>query len=241
MEKVATPGFQHEGSGRNKLLETLESATRRRISPYLQSVSLELGTVVCQAGAVLDCAYFPVGSVLSLLTVLQSGSAIETANIGSEGAFGLFAVLTSCVSFVRCVIGLQGNMIRCPIDVLREEVSHSQGIRDICGLQSESILDQVQQNMVCNAQHDTEERLCRWLLTMQDRAGGEALAYPQSFVAGILGENGQSITLAAQSMQADGLVNYRRGAIQIADRQGLERASCECYAILSKRFAIDLL
>jgi hypothetical protein len=37
-------------------------------------------------------------------------------------------------------------------------------------------------------------------------------------------------------MQTAGLISYRRGAIQIVDRAGLEKASCECYAIVQERF-----
>jgi energy-converting hydrogenase Eha subunit F len=44
------------------------------------------------------------------------------------------------------------------------------------------------------------------------------------------------VTLAAQSMQHAGLISYRRGAIQVLDRPGLKKASCECYAIVKERF-----
>ena len=46
----------------------------------------------------------------------------------------------------------------------------------------------------------------------------------------------KSVTLAAQSMQTAGLISYRRGTIQVLDRLGLEKASCECYAIVKERF-----
>jgi hypothetical protein len=32
------------------------------------------------------------------------------------------------------------------------------------------------------------------------------------------------------------LISYRRGTIQVLDRAGLEKASCECYAIVKERF-----
>jgi hypothetical protein len=78
--------------------------------------------------------------------------------------------------------------------------------------------------------------MCRWLLMMHDRAEGESLAYTHEFLANILGANRKSVTLAAQSMQAAGLIGYHRGTIQIVDRIGLEKASCECYAIVKERF-----
>ena len=69
----------------NQLLDALGPESRSRIDPHLQPVTLKLGAVVCEAGGLLKHAYFPEGSVLSLLTVLENGSAIETANIGREG------------------------------------------------------------------------------------------------------------------------------------------------------------
>jgi hypothetical protein len=52
----------------------------------------------------------------------------------------------------------------------------------------------------------------------------------------MLGTNRKTVTLAAQSMQTAGLIRYRRGKIQVTDRRGLERASCECYAAVRRRF-----
>ena len=71
---------------------------------------------------------------------------------------------------------------------------------------------------------------------MHDRAEGESLTYTHEFLSHMLGANRKSVTLAAQSMQAAGLISYHRGLMQVLDRPGLEKASCECYAIVKKRF-----
>ena len=220
----------------NQLLGAMEPASRKRISPHLEPIELKLGAVVCEAGGLLKHAYFPQGSVLSLLTVLENGSAIETANIGREGAFGLFAAMYSRVSFNRCIVQLVGPMVRCPIEVVQSEFKVSEHLRDLFVSFSETLLSQVQQTVACNAMHTTEERMCRWLLMMHDRAEGETLTYTHEFLANILGTNRKSVTLAAQSMQNAGLISYRRGTMQVLDRAGLEKASCECYAIVRKRF-----
>jgi CRP-like cAMP-binding protein len=220
----------------NQLLGALEAASLKRITPHLEDVDLKLGALVCEAGGLLKHAYFPQGSVLSLLTVLENGSAIETANIGREGAFGLFAAMFSRVSFNRCIVQLVGRMVRCPIEVLQKEFKTSEHARNLFVSYSETLLSQVQQTVACNAMHTTEERMCRWLLMMHDRAEGEPLTYTHEFLAGILGANRKSVTLAAQSMQTAGLISYRRGTIQVLNRKGLEKASCECYAIVRERF-----
>src|SRR6202049_3613576 len=220
----------------NRLLGALETDSRKRIDPHLEPIKLKLGAVVCEAGGLLKHAYFPQGSVLSLLTVLEDGSAIETANIGREGAFGLFAAMYSRVSFNRCLVQLEGSMVRCPIELLRSEFEHSEYVRDIFVSYSETLLAQVQQTVACNALHSTEERVCRWLLMMHDRAEGEALPYTHEFLSHMLGANRKSVTLAALSLQTAGLISYHRGKIRILNRSGLEKASCECYAIVRERF-----
>jgi CRP-like cAMP-binding protein len=230
------PKSQKDDLRSNQLFGALESATRRRIEPHLQPVTLKLGAVVCEAGGALEHAYFPQGGVLSLLTVLENGSSIETANIGYEGAFGLFEAMYSRVSFSRCIVQMEGRMVRCPIEVLHGEFRKSEQVRALFVNYSETLLSQLQQTAACNALHTTRQRICRWLLMMHDRVEGDSLKYTHEFLAHILGANRKSVTLAAQSIQSAGLINYRRGTMRVLNRLGLEGASCECYAVVRKRY-----
>jgi CRP-like cAMP-binding protein len=220
----------------NQLLGAFEDGLREKIKGDFKPVVMKLGDVICEAGGALDHAYFPEGAVLSLLTVMGNGSAIETANIGREGAYGIFAAMYSQVSFNRCIVQLAGPMLRCPIGILREEFTKSANLQDLFVSYSETLLSQIQQTVGCNALHSVEERMCRWLLMMDDRAEGEPMAYTQEFLAEIMGVNRTSISAAAQSMQTGGLIVYRRGTMQVKDRGGMEKASCECYGIVKRRF-----
>jgi CRP-like cAMP-binding protein len=230
------PKLSQPDSRSNRLLGALESSSLAKIVPHLIPVKFKLGAIVCEAGGFLKHAYFPQDCVLSLLTVLENGSAIETENIGREGAFGLFAAMYSRVSFNRCIVQLEGDMVRCPIGLLQAEFERSEQVRNLFVSYSETQLSQVQQTVACNAMHTTEEKMCRWLLMMNDRALGQALPYTHEFLSHMLGITRKSVTLAAQSMQTAGLISYRRGKILILDRRGLEKASCECYAIVRERF-----
>jgi CRP-like cAMP-binding protein len=221
---------------RNQLFGAFESAARDRIKSHMRPVTMKLGTVVCEAGGLLNHAYFPEGGVLSLLTVLENGWAIECANIGREGAFGIFSAMYSRVSFNQCVIQLEGPMLRCPIEPLRAEFERSEHIRNLFVSYSETLLSQIMQSVACNSLHTVEERMCRWLLMMHDRAEGEFLSYTHEFLSRILGANRTSVTHAAQSLQNRGLISYRRGLMQIHDRAGMEQVSCECYATVKLRF-----
>jgi CRP-like cAMP-binding protein len=220
----------------NLLYGAFEPASRARIEPHIEPVTLKLGAIVCEADGTLEHVYFPKGAVLSLLTPLENGMAIETANIGNEGAFGLFAAMYSRSSFNRCLVQLEGALARVPIDVVQGEFERSEHVRNLLVSYSETQLSQVQQTAACNARHTIEQRLCRWLLMMHDRAGRTELSYTHEFLAQMLGAGRKSVTLAAQAMQAAGLIGYRWGTIQVIDRSGLERAACECYARVQARF-----
>ncbi|MGH9676993.1 MAG: Crp/Fnr family transcriptional regulator, partial [Candidatus Acidiferrum sp.] len=60
-----------EAGHSNRLLCAFEPASRARVVSHLEKVEFKLGHVVCEAGGVLNHAYFPDGAVLSLLTVLE--------------------------------------------------------------------------------------------------------------------------------------------------------------------------
>ncbi len=218
------------------MLAAFESESRGHVDPHLERVEYKLGDVVCEAGGVLNHAYFPDGAVLSLLTVLANGTAIETANIGREGAFGLFAAMSSHTSFSRCLVQLQGGLLRVPIKILQSEFDRSAHIRNLFVGFSETLLAQIQQTVACNSLHTNRKRICRWLLMMHDRADGEDLTYTHEFLAHVLGTTRKSVTLAAQALQSEGLITYCRGTMQVLDRSRLEKASCECYAIVKQRF-----
>jgi CRP-like cAMP-binding protein len=227
-----------ELASRNRLLNAFDSASRGRIDPYIERVEAKLAAVLCEAGSVCNHIYFPDGAVLSLLTVLRDGRAIETANIGNEGAFGLGAAISTHyhTSFNRCLVQMGGGLLLIPIGVLRNEYEINAHIRDLFGSYAGALFAQIQQTVACNALHTTQQRMCRWLLMMHDRAGGEDLSFTHEFLAEMLGANRKSVTLAAQALQEKGLINYNRGKIQVLDRSGLEKASCECYAVIKKRF-----
>jgi DNA-binding GntR family transcriptional regulator len=63
---------------------------------------------------------------------------------------------------------------------------------------------------------------------------GNAIPLTQEFLAQMLGVRRTTVTIAAQLLQSAGLIQYRRGLIQIIDRPTLEELSCECYAVVRR-------
>ena len=59
-----------------------------RLKGDLKETTLVLGSVLCAPGEPIEHVYFPLSGMVSLLTVMKSGEAIETAIIGREGVVG---------------------------------------------------------------------------------------------------------------------------------------------------------
>jgi CRP-like cAMP-binding protein len=92
------------------------------------------------------------------------------------------------------------------------------------------------QTAVCNARHSVEQRMCRWLLITADRLEGGKMRLSQALLAYMLGVRRQAVGTVAAELQDQALINYRRGDLEIADRPGLEKRSCECYHALRQAY-----
>ena len=101
---------------------------------------------------------------------------------------------------------------------------------------TQALITQMAQTAVCNRHHSVEQQLCRWLLLSLDRLPSSELTMTQELIANMLGGRREGVTEAAGKLQRDGLIRYSRGRINVLDRPGLEKASCECYAVVKKEF-----
>jgi CRP-like cAMP-binding protein len=220
----------------NRLLGALEPDDVALLSPWLRDVRLEPGMVLHEADETIQHVYFPHGGMISLTVVMQNGEAIEATMVGREGATGILAGLGLRRAPERAVVQIAGTAARISASNFQAAVQRSQAIQaavvDYAGL----LMACFQQSTACNALHDLESRLCRWLLQADDRAGSGRLALTQEFLAQMLGVRRTSVTMIARMLQASGMIHYRRGMIEIADRHALEQASCECYGTLRRKF-----
>ena len=52
----------------------------------------------------------------------------------------------------------------------------------------------------------------------------------------MLGVRRSGVTIAAQTIQQAGIINYRWGKIIILNREALKNVSCECYQLFYNNF-----
>ena len=100
---------------------------------------------------------------------------------------------------------------------------------------TQALITQMSQTAVCNRLHTLAQQLCRWLLLSLDRLKGNKLVMTQELIANMLGARRQGMTEAAQELQEVDLIRYARGRIAVLDRKGLEKRTCECYAVVKNQ------
>jgi CRP-like cAMP-binding protein len=220
---------QHLSQGRNRLLGVLPPSDFALLAPDLEDVHFEQGAMLQEAGNPIQQVYFPWTGMISLLAVMRDGKGIETATIGREGAVNAMSGFGSGSSPGRAVMQVAGDVSQIASVKFKTAVDNSAIIRELVVRYNDVQMALVQQTAGCNALHDVEKRLCRWLLQTRDRCDSDSIPLTQEFLSEMLGVQRTSVTAIARALQTAGLIKYRRGRIDIIDRAGLENKSCECY------------
>ncbi len=219
----------------NALLAAMPAGVRAMIEPELELRPFGHGFPFYEPEAAIERVWFPLDGVISIVTVMADGSSVETATVGREGAIGLGSVIAPIRAHGRTIGQAPGQTVSLPSEMLRRLAIESAPLRELAMRYYEVVLAQAQQSVACNTLHDVEERLCRWILTCDDRVRGGRVELTQEFLAMMLGVQRTTVSQVASGLQAAGLIRYNRGRIDILDRPGLLLRACECYEVLRRR------
>jgi CRP-like cAMP-binding protein len=222
-----------QSSVANRVLRAVPALEFARIAPHLEPVELPQGKLLHQSGAAIDFVYFVESGFVSIVGVLNNAEPLELGIIGAEGVVGVATVLGAKMAFGDAMSQMSGDGLRISTEALRlalkrAPVLHAQLLRF-----SHALHVQVAQTAACNVRHDLTQRLARWLLSAQDRQGGDELPLTQNFLSMMLGVRRSTVSVAQASLQKEGLIQTRQGTITVLDRPGLEGAACECYRIVA--------
>jgi len=221
---------------RNHLLEALPPAESQRWLPVLETVDLPLGTVLYEPGGTLSHVYFPTTAIVSLLYVLENGASAEIAVVGNEGIVGVSLFMGGESTPSRAVVQSGGKGLRLRAALMKEEFNRAGSVLHLLLRYTQALITQMAQTAVCNRHHTLDQQLCRWLLLSLDRLDGNELIMTQELIANMLGVRREGVTEGALELQHAGLISYSRGHITVLDRPGLEKRSCECYAVVKKEY-----
>jgi len=216
----------------NRLLGLLPPPVLARLKAHLEPVHLERKEILFRAHEPLRAAYFPNRAVVSLVSQLESGEALEVGMVGRDGLAGT-AVLPG-ITTMPCdgVVQVPGLAQRMSADVLRRELLENESLYSVVGRFAQTLFVRSMQMSVCNMFHPVEQRCIRWLLTVSDLTGQNGIPLTHDLLATMLGVHRPTVTLVVRSLNRAGLVDEERGRITIRDRERLEAACCECYRVM---------
>jgi CRP-like cAMP-binding protein len=220
----------------NLILASLPKSALRAIASDLRLVPLEVRHVLQSPGATVKEVTFPLNGVASMVSLGSSGNSVEVATIGCEGMVGLPIFLGGATAAVEIFVQVPGEALQLPAESFRRHLAREPSLTHSLLLYTQALLTQVAQCSACHCYHPVEARCARWLLQTHDRVIGDAFLLTQDFLALMLGVRRATVSETASVLQDRGLIHYQRGVITIVDRNGLEAAACDCYALITKEY-----
>jgi CRP-like cAMP-binding protein len=221
----------------NHFLATLPPADFEQLRPYLRVVELKRHAVIHEANKPVDAVYFVESGVVSRVARTQADGVVEVAMVGRFGFVGLAVVLGTMVALHRTVVQIPGLALRISAPDLQAIMAKNPAIRDHLLRYVQLLMSQKAQVALCNAKHEIDKRLSRWLLQANDRVAGNQLPVTHDVLAMMLGVRRAGVSEALAMLEAKGLVAKTRGALRIVNREGLKAHACECYRIIEDRFS----
>lgn len=223
-------------SPRNRLLAALAPHAFEQMKRNLELVSLSIRDVIYDVGHPIERVFFVETGVVSIVSVMADGSAVETATVGNEGMLGVPVFLDTDRSATQAFCQVPGHSLTMPVESFRRVASEVEGLRTILNRYVQALFTQIAQSSGCNRLHPVRQRCARWILQTHDRVEHDEFPLTHEFLSQMLGVRRATVTEAAGALQEAGLLEYERGWMHVIDRDGLERVACECYAIVRSEF-----
>ena len=241
MPKVPS-GTRVSGTGvpnlrRNTILAALPESLWMAWEPQLELIDFEVGTVVFEVGAPLHYVWFPLECAIAVMQTLADGACSQIAVVGREGLVGAPVFLGAAVAPTRAIVQSPGLAARIAPHLVVAEFARGDLVMRLLLRHTQAVIAQMGQIAACNRHHSPEQQFCRWLLMALDRVDGSELHVTQEFIASMLGVRRETINEVARKLQARGILQGRRGSLEVLDRRALERCTCECYFAVMREYA----
>jgi len=168
--------------------------------------------------------------------MMSDGRSVESATVGFESSAPLLSALVASPIESRILTQISGEAHRISSSWLRNAAHHNHKLLSLLLRHVGATIRQTEQGVACNSFHGAAARLARWILMTADRAGSNALPLTQEHLSVMVGVQRTTITAIAGDLRDRGIIRFKRGLLEIADRAALERVSCECYDPLRETF-----
>ena len=214
-------------ASQNILIQSLSPDGRECLLQNAKLVDLEYGQEFCRPGAHIECVFFPERGLESLVIMTADGSVVETGVVGIEGAVGLTETLAEAPFFPTANTQVSGQAWRVPANDCRAVFGNGTA-RILVERYAQFLLAEARQSVACQAFHQLDRRLARWIWECHQRSGvGDDLPITHEFMATMLGSRRASVTEALPKLAPAG-VRTSRGKVIVDDVRALAEYACEC-------------
>jgi CRP-like cAMP-binding protein len=234
-EKLGTMLCQSSRRPKNTILGNLSLVDFACLRPFLECVALKERAVLQEPTKLVEYINFVETGIVSLRT-LSTGSILETAMVGRQGAVGASIALGTDTSSHRSVVLVSGSSLRIHVDDLHRSMHERPQIRDRLLRYIQALMIHGSQTALCGVRHEFEQRLACWLCLACDALDGDVLPVTHDDLSIILGFRRTGVTETLTRFEEEGLVRKMRGVLQIRERGRLEKKACGCYGIVTKGY-----
>lgn len=221
----------------NQLLAALPDSEYQQLKPKLELVALSHRQLLYDIGERIEYVYFPYQALVSFVSLMEDGSTTEVGVVGKDGMVGMPVCWGGNSTTIQAIVQIPGFAMRMTAPQLKIEFDRSRALQRLLLLYTQALFSQVAQTAACNRHHTVEQRLARWLLTVQEQIQSDEMVLTQEFISQMLGTRRSGVTVAATNLQQKGMIRYSRGRITVLDREKLKSAACECYGVSRNEFS----
>jgi CRP-like cAMP-binding protein len=224
----------------NAIVQSLPANAASELSGEVTRFPARRGHILQAAGQKVEQVYFPLGGMVSLVTLTAAGDQVESAIVGKEGIVSSDAALSSKPSFVQAIVQVDGEFLSLAAKDFRALCERHEELRAVCIRYQAYVTIQAHQSATCQALHSLEQRLARWLLQAQDMVDLAKIPLTQEFLSHMLGVQRPTVSIAARALVREAAIEYSRGSVTVLDRKKLTKRSCECHSVLRREMKVYL-
>ena len=221
----------------NNLLRRLSEADFRLIEPCLVTATPESDDLLYNPGDNVEIVHFPcAASLASYLVPNEDGRDVETILVGREGAVGGIVSHGFLPAYTRITVKVGGPFVRLRVASLEAAKTKSQSLRNLFARYADCMLAQVFQSTACNAIHSIEQRTAKWILAARERTDSDLVPLTHEQLSTMLGVGRSYASRVIQTFKAEGILETRRGAILVRNRDALTARACLCNDAVKSHF-----
>lgn len=222
----------------NNLLRRLSTGDFALIARHLIHEEAKPNELIYNPGDNVEIIHFPCGSSLaSYLVHNEDGRDVETILVGREGAVGGIVSEGYLPAYTRITVKFGGPFVRLHVRKLEAAKAESASLRNVFARYADCMLAQIFQSTACNAIHSIEQRTAKWIVSAMERTNGDGVVpLTHQQLATLLGVGRSYASRVIQSFKAQEILETRRGAILVRNREELRSRACLCDESVKSHF-----